>query len=137
MTIPALSIIGWSGAGKTTLICGLLPRLRARGLRVLAVKHSAHPHAPGPDADTDTARFLAAGAAEARLVAGGAPVDLPERGFDLVLVEGWKHGPLPKLEVWQEGLEPPLTGQPIRLDREDLASLADRVLELARASPSP
>ncbi|HEY8207759.1 MAG TPA: molybdopterin-guanine dinucleotide biosynthesis protein MobB [Myxococcaceae bacterium] len=139
MTIPALSIIGWSGTGKTTLIEELLRRFRARGMRVLAVKHSAHAHAPRPGPDTDTARFLAAGAAEARLVASGASVELPDGGFDLALVEGWKGGPLPKLEVWREGLERPLTADPLVLAPSlDLDAVAQRALSLAIAGlPDP
>ncbi|NPC53517.1 molybdopterin-guanine dinucleotide biosynthesis protein B, partial [Corallococcus sp. AB032C] len=116
---PALAVIGHSSAGKTTLLERLLPELASRGLRVAYVKHSsdAHPlHRPG----SDTARLDAAGAA----LTGFATPDgtqLTTRQplspsllardadrVDLVLVEGWKDGPLPKLEVWREGLEAPL-----------------------------
>ncbi|WP_071902341.1 formate dehydrogenase accessory sulfurtransferase FdhD [Cystobacter ferrugineus] len=122
MTPTAVSIIGWSGAGKTTLITRLVPELRARGLRVGVVKHTSHPHPLHPEG-RDTALHAQAGAA---LVAFATPqgvqVSLPspparlsallERfagHVDLVLVEGWKDGPLPKLEVWREGLEAPLS----------------------------
>lgn len=119
---PALSVIGWSGAGKTTLLERLVPELSARGLRVAVVKHSsdAHPlHRPG----SDTARFQEAGAAlvgfatlaGVQLTTSDAPSDvlLPllarfRDAVDLLLVEGWKDGPLPKLEVWREGLGPML-----------------------------
>jgi molybdopterin-guanine dinucleotide biosynthesis adapter protein len=98
----------------------LVPELRARGLRVGVVKHSsdAHPlHRP----DSDTARFERGGAT---LVGFATPAGVqltvkedPEKALlpllerfadavDLVLVEGWKDGPLPKLEVWREGLGP-------------------------------
>ncbi|NVJ03432.1 molybdopterin-guanine dinucleotide biosynthesis protein B, partial [Myxococcus sp. AM009] len=120
--VPALSVVGWSGAGKTTLLTRLVPELATRGLRVAVVKHSsdAHPlHRPG----SDTARYHDAGAvlsgfatpAGVQLTTATAPSDalpaLLERSagaVDLVLVEGWKDGPLPKLEVWREGLGPPL-----------------------------
>ncbi|MBZ4419142.1 formate dehydrogenase accessory sulfurtransferase FdhD [Myxococcus sp. RHSTA-1-4] len=120
--VPAVSIVGWSGSGKTTLLTKLVPELASRGLRVAVVKHSsdAHPlHRPG----SDTARFQEAGAvltgfatpAGVQLTTGEAPADaLPPMlarlagTVDLVLVEGWKDGPLPKLEVWHEGLGPPL-----------------------------
>ena len=40
---PALvQVVGASGSGKTTLIEGLIPHLRARGLRVGTVKHAHH-----------------------------------------------------------------------------------------------
>ncbi|MFP2903102.1 molybdopterin-guanine dinucleotide biosynthesis protein B, partial [Corallococcus sp. 4LFB] len=111
---PALAVIGHSGAGKTTLLERVLPELTSRGLRVAYVKHSsdAHPlHRPG----SDTARLDAAGA----VLTGFATPDGTQRTthealspallardaerVDLVLVEGWKDGPLPKLEVWREG----------------------------------
>ncbi|KFE68604.1 molybdopterin-guanine dinucleotide biosynthesis protein B [Hyalangium minutum] len=115
---PALSVIGWSGAGKTTLVERLVPELRAQGLRVGVVKHSSDPH-PLHRPGSDTARFEHSGAA---LVGFATPAgvqltvkDEPAKALlpllgrfadavDLVLVEGWKEGPLPKLEVWREGL---------------------------------
>jgi molybdopterin-guanine dinucleotide biosynthesis protein B len=122
--VPALSLIGWSGAGKTTLLEKLVRELRGRGLRVGVVKHSAHAHPLHPEG-SDTARFQEAGAA---LVGFATPagvqlsVSEPEEsllpwlarlgeGVDVVLVEGWKRGPLPKVEVWREGLGPPLAGE--------------------------
>jgi molybdopterin-guanine dinucleotide biosynthesis protein B len=113
----ALSVVGWSGAGKTTLVERLIPELRARGLRVGVVKHSSDPH-PLHRQGSDTERF---GSVGAELVAFATPagvqltvkeepaqalLPLLERfadAVDLVLVEGWKQGPLPKLEVWREG----------------------------------
>ncbi|NMO13985.1 formate dehydrogenase accessory sulfurtransferase FdhD [Pyxidicoccus fallax] len=118
--VPAISIVGWSGAGKTTLLTKLVPELASRGLRVGVVKHSSHAH-PLHRPDSDTARFQEAGAvftgfatpAGVQLTTGEAPAStLPllltrfSGGVDLVLVEGWKDGPLPKLEVWREGLGP-------------------------------
>ncbi|WP_408888598.1 molybdopterin-guanine dinucleotide biosynthesis protein B [Myxococcus faecalis] len=162
--VPAVSIIGWSGAGKTTLLARLLPELASRGLRVAAVKHSsdAHPlHRPG----SDTARFQRAGAVltgfatpeGVQLTHDPAPADsLPTLlsrlvgRLDLALVEGWKDGPLPKLEVWREGLGPPLAPSrpevfalitdspppsptsPRVLSPEDLGAIADAVLEHLR-----
>jgi molybdopterin-guanine dinucleotide biosynthesis protein B len=117
---PALSIIGWSGVGKTTLVERLVPELRAQGLRVGVVKHSSDPHPLHRDG-SDTARFERGGAA---LVAFATPAgvqlsmkEAPEKALlsllerfadavEVVLVEGWKDGPLPKLEVWREGHGP-------------------------------
>ncbi|WP_434384879.1 molybdopterin-guanine dinucleotide biosynthesis protein B [Melittangium boletus] len=118
---PALSLIGWSGAGKTTLLLRLVPELRARGLRVGVVKHSSHAHALHREG-SDTARFAEGGAALVGYATpAGVQLSLPEPPehllavlapfagrVDLVLVEGWKDGPLPKVEVWREGLEAPL-----------------------------
>lgn len=114
--MKVLGISGWSGCGKTTLIVALIPRLRARGLTVSTLKHAHH----DVDLDTpgkDTWRHRAAGAREVILATGRRWVllhesrDEPEpslaelltylRPVDLVLVEGWKTGDYPKLEIWR------------------------------------
>jgi molybdopterin-guanine dinucleotide biosynthesis protein B len=114
--MKVLGMAGYSGSGKTTLIEKLLPRLREAGLRVAVVKQSHHDFTadvPGKD----SWRFRAAGATEVLLTSpyrwmlvhelqGEAE---PELGLhlqrlspcDLVLVEGYKHADLPKLEVWR------------------------------------
>jgi molybdopterin-guanine dinucleotide biosynthesis protein B len=116
----ALSVVGWSGVGKTTLVERLVPELRARGLRVGVVKHSSDEH-PLHRAGSDTDRFEQVGA---ELVAFATPAGVqltvkepPAQALlavigrfadrvELVLVEGWKDGPLSKLEVWREGHGP-------------------------------
>lgn len=120
MRAPWVSIIGWSGSGKTRLLAELVELLRQRGLKVAAVKHSSdkHPlHKPG----SDTERLQLAGAAPVGLVtAAGVQLTFPEETAsalpamlqtlapeaDLVLVEGWKDGPFPKIEVWRKDLGP-------------------------------
>ena len=118
-----LGIVGWSGSGKTTLLTALLTKLHASGLRVSTVKH-AH---SGFDMDRpgkDTYRHREAGAHEVLVatatrwallheVAGPEPrlPDLLERmdPVDLVLVEGFKSHPYPKLEVHRPSLgKPPI-----------------------------
>ena len=114
--MKVLGISGWSGCGKTTLIVALLPRLRARGLSVSTLKHAHHE----VDLDTpgkDSWRHREAGAQEVILATGRRWALLHElRGepeptlgellthlqpVDLVLVEGWKRGDYPKLEIWR------------------------------------
>lgn len=110
--IKALSIVGLSGSGKTELICRLLENLVHRGLQVAVLKHTHHCD-PG-DRDKDTWRFRQAGAQVAALAAPGLlqvyrgfPAEPPLAEIlaalspetDLVLVEGYKLGPLPKLAV--------------------------------------
>ena len=59
--LPCFGIYGHSGAGKTTLVEQLVPRLSAQGLKVAVVKHGAHGIAvdhPGKDSD----RFFKSGA---------------------------------------------------------------------------
>ncbi len=107
-------IAGWSNAGKTTLIERLLPRLVAGGLRVSVVKH-AHEAFDVDRPGKDSYRFREAGSHEVLVSSParwalmrehrGAPeADLDEllshlSDCDLVLVEGFKRDPIPKLEV--------------------------------------
>jgi molybdopterin-guanine dinucleotide biosynthesis protein B len=114
---------GWSGSGKTTLIERLVPALVARGLRVSVIKHAHHDFdidKPGKDSH----RFREAGSAEVLISSGtrwalmhehrGAPEPaLPEllghlSAVDLVLVEGFKRDPLPKLEIHRAANGKPL-----------------------------
>ena len=109
--VPMVAFSGPSGAGKTTVLVALVKELRARGLRVAAIKHSGHPHGfdvPGKDSDL----LLRAGAASvavqgpSQLAIFGAPRPGGARALarllppvDLVLVEGWKDEKLPRVEV--------------------------------------
>lgn len=114
--MKVLGISGWSGCGKTTLIVALIPRLRTRGLTVSTLKHAHHDvdlDSPGKD----TWRHREAGAQEVILATGRRWVLLHElrqeaeptvadllrylQPVDLVLVEGWKSGAYPKLEIWR------------------------------------
>ncbi len=109
-----IGLAGWSGSGKTTLIKKVIPRLIARGVRVSTLKHAHH----GFDLDQpgkDSFFHRAAGATEVIIssskrfailheLRGEAEWDLPElvakmSPVDLVLVEGYKRDPFPKLEV--------------------------------------
>ncbi len=107
---------GWSGSGKTTLIEKLIPRFVGAGLRVSLIKHAHHTF----DVDhpgKDSYRHRHAGAAEVLVTSSRRWVLMHElRGAheppfeeqirhlspcDLLLVEGFKHAPIPKLEVWR------------------------------------
>ena len=105
---------GFSGSGKTTLIEKLVPRLVARGVRVSLIKHAHHAFdvdQPGKD----SYRHREAGCGEVLVTSSrrwalmhelrGAPEpsidELVQRlsPCDLVLVEGFKREPIPKLEI--------------------------------------
>jgi molybdopterin-guanine dinucleotide biosynthesis protein B len=121
--VQVLGIIGWSGSGKTTLLTALIPCFMQRGLRVSTIKHAHHRFEldqPGKD----SYRHRQAGAQEV-IVANDAQFALfhEHRGaapglaallqrlepVDLVLVEGFKGDPVPKLEVYRAELgRPPL-----------------------------
>ena len=132
--MKVIGIVGWSGSGKTTLLTRLIPLLRAEGLTVSTVKHTHH----GFDMDRpgkDTYRHREAGAREVLVAAGSRwallhEVAGPEPGLpdlltrlepvDLVLVEGFKTHPFPKLEVHRPALGKP----PIWPEQPDIAAIA-------------
>lgn len=108
---------GESGSGKTTLVERLIPALKARGQRVSVVKH-AHHRFDMDQPGKDTWRHREAGAFEVvatsnrRLMLARefeVPADLSVhqliaelyQGVDWVLVEGFKHSELLKVEVWR------------------------------------
>ena len=118
----AIGICGYSGSGKTTLIEQLIARLRLAGQRVSVVKHAHHDF----DIDhegKDSWRHRQAGAFEVVVASNRrlAKVREYERAeeptvdqllaelveCDWALVEGFKHAPLPKVEVWRAA-----TGKP-------------------------
>jgi molybdopterin-guanine dinucleotide biosynthesis adapter protein len=137
----AIGFAGFSGAGKTTLIVRLIPELNRRGLSVSTIKHAHH----GFDVDRpgkDSYEHRAAGAHEV-LVASANRLALmrelrgaPEPSLahllrmrepvDLVLIEGFKRDPLPKIEVYREA-----NGKP-PMHPED-----DKIIALISDCPAP
>lgn len=116
----ALGVCGWSGSGKTTLLESVVPILRARGLRVVVVKHDAHTiqvDRPGKDSDrlfragADVVLQSAAEVLERRHAEGEPPLaDLLgtlRRDYDVVLVEGHKTSPIPKVWLLSESEKTP------------------------------
>ena len=114
---------GWSGAGKTTLVVRLLPALAARGVTVSTMKHAHH----GFDIDQpgkDSHRHRSAGAREVMIASARRWALMHEHGgaaeptaaelaarmapVDLLLVEGFKREPHPKLEVHRAANGKPL-----------------------------
>jgi molybdopterin-guanine dinucleotide biosynthesis adapter protein len=159
-----IGIAGWSGAGKTTLILKLIPLLTARGLKVSTLKHAHHMFdVDQPGKDSHSHRM--AGATEVLIASEnrfaimhelrGAPEPPLEvllgklSAVDLVLVEGFKRAPHPKIEVFRQANgKPPLhpgnativgiaSDQPFPdapcqvLDLGDTAGIAEMALEQA------
>jgi molybdopterin-guanine dinucleotide biosynthesis protein B len=109
-----IGLAGWSGAGKTTLLVKLIPELNRRGLSVSTLKHAHHAFdidRPGKD----SFEHRAAGASEVLIASRRRwalirelrdetepPLaDLLRRlsPVDLVIIEGFKASPHPKIEV--------------------------------------
>lgn len=122
MEKKVFGLTGLSGSGKTTLIAKLVDWFRQQGLRVSTIKHTHHSFdldSPGKDSWC----MREAGAQEVFLVSNRRSVllqefrDEPEptveelvarlHPCDLVLVEGYKRDPLPKIEVHRPSLENP------------------------------
>lgn len=119
--MKVFGIAGHSGMGKTTLLERLVPELCARGLRVSLIKHS-HKNIDIDRPGKDSYRLRESGCKEVLLLgndrwalmhelrgAAEPPLEyLLDRmqDCDLVLIEGFKHGGFPKLEVWRSALGP-------------------------------
>ena len=118
-----MGLAGWSGAGKTTLVAKLIPAITARGLKVSTIKHAHHAFdVDRPGKDSYMHRM--AGATEVLVssqnrfalmheLRGAPELSLNEllaklAPVDLVIVEGYKREPHPKLEVFRAAVGKPL-----------------------------
>lgn len=130
--IPIVSFVAYSGTGKTTFLERLIPKLKARGLKIAIVKHDGHRFEidhEGKDSD----RFTKAGADVTGLISSEKAVLMENRqtdpeeflkkidGVDLILTEGFKQGPWPKIMLHRKG-----TGKTMPLLAEEcLAVISD------------
>lgn len=150
MPAPPPSVLGVaarSGTGKTTLLRALIPLLREAGLRLALAKHSHHElelDRPGKDSH----RLRLAGAAAVLVCSGRRTALIDTRpepwplaaslaalaapDIDLILVEGFKGAPIPKLELHRPALgAPPLFPH----DRHIIAVACDAPLDRPCALP--
>jgi len=115
---PVVSIVGKSGSGKTNLIERLIQEFKQRGYRVATVKHSPREidiDKPGKD----SWRFAQAGSETVVVVSADRllltrSLDHEPKieeilrtigsDFDLVLIEGFRKGKAPKIEVHRKEL---------------------------------
>ena len=114
--MKTIGFAGYSGSGKTTLIEKLIPRFVQQGVRVSLIKHAHHSFdvdQPGKD----SYRHRHAGASEVLVTSSRRWALIHElRGSqepsydeqvrrlspcDLLIVEGFKFAPIPKIEVWR------------------------------------
>ena len=126
VTPPLLGFCAYSGTGKTTLLTRLIPVLNRNGLKIGLVKHAHHQFdidQPGKD----SYELRKAGACEMMVASAkrwALVHESPEKKYDpsleellphlslselsLVLVEGFKHEPLEKIELHRPSMGKPL-----------------------------
>lgn len=113
--VPVLSIVGRSNSGKTTLIERLIPILAREGFRVATIKHHHWGDFEADVSGKDSWRHARAGSVATALagtrqlaiffqVSSRPPVEDIVRQLalarpDIVVTEGYKEGPFPKVEV--------------------------------------
>jgi molybdopterin-guanine dinucleotide biosynthesis protein MobB len=136
-----ISVIGRKNAGKTTLAVALISELVRRGHRVMTIKHGHHP-ASADRPGTDTWRHFNEGPAERTLITSPQlrvlferspddydPIGLARRYMqdaDIVLTEGFKSAPLPKIEVFRRAAaDRPLYDPASANSREWVAIITD------------
>jgi molybdopterin-guanine dinucleotide biosynthesis protein B len=122
-----IGFAGWSGCGKTTLIEQVIPLLRLEGWRVSLIKHAHHRFEidyPGKD----SYRHREAGCTEVLITSRHRWALIHESrdeeelvleqlldklsSCDIVIVEGFKFDPIPKIEVYRPSVgKPPLFGK--------------------------
>ncbi len=128
-------IAGHSGMGKTTLLERLVPEIASRGLLVSLIKHS-HKDIDIDRPGKDSYRLRESGCKEVLLMGnnrwalmhelrGAAEPSLDDlldriQQCDLVLIEGFKSGIFPKLEVWRASI----ARQPLWPDWPGILALA-------------
>lgn len=136
MTAPVFGVVGWKNSGKTTLMARLVEEFTRRGYAVSALKHAHHSFdidQPG----RDSYRFREAGARQVALVSPRRWALMHElRGqekpaledvlshigpCDLILVEGYKRSPFPKIEARSARS---LTREPLSDDDPNIVAIA-------------
>lgn len=142
----AISVVGRSKSGKTTLLENLVRELKGRGYNLATIKHSFHDFDldhPGKDswrlakAGSDTV-VLSSPQKLALIKPVHRDATLEEllhligKSFDLVLVEGLKNSSLPKIEVHRKGL-----GDLVCSPEELFAVVTDERLDIAVPQFSP
>lgn len=140
---PIVSFVARSGTGKTTFLCKLIPALRARGVRLMVVKHDVH----GFEVDKpgkDTWRLRQAGAhrvvianSEQIAIMGRADGEQPLLSLvarhgadvDLVLTEGYRRSGMPKVLIARTGAPQAFDPGPEEI-AEAIAVVADAPVSL-------
>ena len=131
--IPIVSIVAYSGTGKTTFLVRLIPELKKRGFKIAVVKHDAHDFEIDREGK-DSYKITQAGADVTGLISGHKAVIMENRNVevwklmdriedvDLILTEGFKHGHWPKIMLHREE-----TGKPFPVDPKECLAVVSNV----------
>ena len=147
--IPTVAFIGHQGSGKTTLLTRLIPMLQESGYRVGVVKHAAeemHLDRSGKDSalfqEIGVEKTLVISPSHAALffeLSEGTPlVQVLESifyGFDLILIEGFKEGPFPKIEVYHRAGRVGADAEPLAGTIDVIAIVTDERVALPDGVP--
>jgi molybdopterin-guanine dinucleotide biosynthesis protein B len=121
--VPLIGFAAFSGVGKTTLLTRLISLFKEKNIRVGVIKHSHHPFNidhPGKDSfelRKSGARqvLIGSGSHWALIVDSDHDLtlndylrNLQQGTLDLILVEGFKREPIPKIELHRPSLGHPL-----------------------------
>jgi len=123
--VPVLGFAAYSGTGKTTLLTKLIPILKDNGINIAMIKHAHHKFnmdIPGKD----SYRLRKAGAKQMLVASSNRYALMVEHDFgddpvfaemlklidirmaDIILVEGFRHEAIPKIELHRPSLGKPL-----------------------------
>ena len=124
-SIPLIGFSAFSGTGKTTLLKQVIPLLKQKELRVAVIKH-AHHHFDLDQPGKDSFELRKAGADKTIICTTTRMAVITEfptpdaepplqdiidsidtESFDLILVEGYKHLPFPKIELHRKSVGKP------------------------------
>jgi molybdopterin-guanine dinucleotide biosynthesis protein MobB len=123
--IPAAAFIGRQNSGKTTLLVKLIATLSARGVRVATIKHHSHAGFEFDIEGKDSWRHRQAGSIHTIVAAPDQIASVRRIGREaslrqiiemlafesdvlgdiphIILVEGYRHGELPSVELFRAG----------------------------------
>lgn len=142
--VPVIGFAGFSDSGKTTLAVRVVGILRRAGYKVAVIKHDAHGHYREA-AGTDSGKYAEAGADAVVVISPGSTYTyrrtdgaygLSEAiaglgGYDLIVVEGFKSEPHPKIVVFRNAEQ----AEVIRLTDRNIAAYAVNRPGIAPESP--
>jgi molybdopterin-guanine dinucleotide biosynthesis protein B len=117
--IPILAVVGWSDSGKTTFVTTLVEALTKKGYKVATIKHNAHKFQidkPGKDSwqhrQAGAETVLISSAEKLAMIKSleqqpkveTMVADYIDESYDLVVVEGYKSGSVPEIEIFRPAL---------------------------------